>query len=197
MRKLIAITHVSVDGVMQGPGGTEEDSSNGFTDGGWAMAYGDDLATKILTDTIAGDYDLVLGRRTYDIFASYWPNHGDNPIGKKFNAAKKYVATRTLKNLYWQNSQTLGDDAVEGLQRLKTTGGPDLHLWGSSHLLQTLTAAEVVDEYRLWLYPIVLGKGKRLFENGLPKRGLTLVKSQSSPSGILFNTYRLAPKTGA
>jgi dihydrofolate reductase len=194
MRKLIAITQITVDGIMQGPGGPEEDPSNGFTHGGWAMSHGDDILHQVLHETVSGEFDLLLGRRTYQIFAGYWPKHDDNPIGKAFNRATKYVATRTLKQLDWQKSQRIGDDVVKELRRLKASAGPELHLWGSSNLLQTLIAAELIDEHRLWIAPVVLGQGKRLFENGVPPHGLALVETRSTTTGVLLNTYR--PKPG-
>ena len=190
VRNLIAITQVTLDGVMQGPGGPEEDPSNGFTHGGWAMRFVDDAAGKVIGDIIAGEFDLLLGRRTYDIWTSYWPHHDDNPIGKAFNKATKYVVTHRPGQLGWKSSQPIGGDIVEEIRRLKASDGPALHLWGSGQLLQTLMAAELIDEHRLWVFPIVLGKGKRLFENGLPPRDLSLVKTQSTPSGVLLNTYR-------
>ena len=177
---------------MQAPGGPEEDPSNGFTHGGWAMPFVDDVAGKVIGEIIGGEFDMLLGRRTYDIFASYWPNHGDNPIGKAFNEATKYVVTHRPGQLGWKTSQPIGGDVVAELRRLKTSAGPALHVWGSSELLQTLVAAELVDEHRLWVFPVVLGEGKRLFEIGVPPRGLTLVATQSTPSGVLVNTYRPA-----
>jgi dihydrofolate reductase len=192
MRRLIAITQVTIDGVMQAPGGPEEDVANGFTHGGWAMHFGDEVMMQALNETIAGEFDLLLGRKTYEIFASYWPNQGDNPIGKAFNRATKYVVTRTLERLDWKTSRRIGGSVVDDLGRLKATEGPDLHLWGSSALLQTLIASHLVDEYRLWIAPVVLGEGKRLFENGVPPRRLALVETKSTPSGVLLNTYRPA-----
>ena len=191
-RKLITITQVTLDGVMQAPGGPEEDPSNGFTHGGWAMPFLDDAGGQAIREIIAGEFDMLLGRRTYEIFAAFWPNHGDNPIGKAFNKATKYVVTRSLGQLDWENSQLIGGDVVGELRRLKASDGPALHVWGSSELLQTLIAAELVDEYRLWVFPLVLGEGKRLFENGVPPRGLTLVETRGTPSGVLVNTYHPA-----
>lgn len=190
MKKIIAITQVSVDGVMQAPGGPEEDPSNGFTHGGWAMPFVDQAANQVIDEIMAGEFDMLLGRRTYEIFASYWPNHGDNPVGKAFNKAVKYVVTHSLRQLDWKNSKHIGGDVVDELHRLKASDGPDLHIWGSSKLLQTLIAAELVDEYRMWVFPVVLGQGKRLFENSVQPRGLSLVATNSTPSGVLFNTYR-------
>ena len=177
---------------MQAPGGPEEDRRNGFTHGGWAMPFVDEAAKQVIGETIAGDFDMLLGRRTYEIFAGYWPNQGDNPIAKAFNKATKYVVTRTLDQLDWKPSQRIGGDVVPELRRLKAANGPALHVWGSSELLQTLIAADLVDEYRLWVFPVVLGQGKRLFENGVPPRGLSLVATRSTPSGVLLNTYRPA-----
>src|ERR1043165_6616670 len=129
MRKLIAITQVSLDGVMQGPGGPQEDPSNGFTQGGWAMSYIDSAAKDVIDELIGRDFDLLLGRRTYEIWTAYWPSHDDNPIGNAFNKATKYVATRTLDQLPWKSSRPLRD-AAGGLRELKASKGPELHLWG-------------------------------------------------------------------
>ena len=192
MRRIIAITQVTLDGVMQGPGGPKEDPRNGFTHGGWAMSFVDDAAGRVIDETIAGEFDMLLGRRTYEIFATYWPNQGDNPIAKAFNKATKYVVTHRPGQLGWKPSQPIGGDVVDELRRLKASDGSALHVWGSSEVLQTLIAAELVDEFRVWVFPLVLGKGKRLFENGVPPRGLTLVESCSTPTGVLLNTYRPA-----
>ena len=192
MRKLITITQVTLDGVMQAPGGPEEDPSNGFTLGGWAMPFVDDAAEQVINETISGEFDMLLGRRTYQIFAGYWPHQGDNPIAKAFNKATKYVVTRTLDRLDWTKSERISGDVVDEIRRLKGSPGPALHVWGSSELLQTLIGAALVDEYRLWVFPVVLGEGKRFFGNGLPPRGLTLVETRSTPSGVLLNTYHPA-----
>jgi dihydrofolate reductase len=193
MRKLIAITQVTVDGVMQSPGGREEDPENGFIHGGWAMPFFDDALGKVVIDeTIAGEFDMLLGRRTYNIFASYWPHQGDNPIAKAFSRATKYVVTRSLDRLDWKNSQRIGGDVVDEVRRLKASEGPELHIWGSSKLLQTLIASGLVDEYRLWVFPLVLGEGKRLFENGVPPGSFSLVETRSTTKGVLVNTYRPA-----
>jgi dihydrofolate reductase len=174
---------------MQAPGGPEEDPSNGFTHGGWAMPFVDEAASRVVGETIAGEFEMLLGRRTYEIFASYWPNQGDNPIAKAFNKATKYVVTRSLDRFGWERSQRIGGDVVEEVRQLKASDGPALQVWGSSEVLQTLIAAELVDEYRIWVFPLVAGEGKRLFENGVPPRGLTLVQTRSTPSGVLVTTY--------
>jgi dihydrofolate reductase len=190
MRKIIAITQVSIDGVMQAPGGPEEDPNNGFTHGGWAMTFMDDDSGRVIDELITRDFDLLLGRRTYDIWAGYWPHHGDNPIGEAFNRVTKYVVTHRPGDVGWEKSQPISGDIVKELRRLKTSTGPEFHLWGSSNLLQTLIAADLIDEHRLWIFPVVLGKGKRLFENGVPPRTMTLVDSSHTPSGVFINTYR-------
>jgi dihydrofolate reductase len=187
MRTIIAITQVTLDGVMQGPGGREEDPSNGFTQGGWAMPFLDDAMRQVIAETIAGEFDMLLGRRTYEIFAGYWPGQG-NEIGKAFDKATKYVVTRTLDRLDWKNSQRV--KGVDDVRRLKGSDGPPLHIWGSSQLLQALIAADLVDEHRLWVAPVVVGQGKRLFENRVPPRRLSLVATRSTPSGVVINTYR-------
>jgi dihydrofolate reductase len=192
MRKLIAITHTSVDGVLQAPGGPEEDPSNGFASGGWAASFRDEIGARAINEIMAGEFDLLLGRRTYDIFAGYWPNHDDNPIGKAFNKATKYVVSRSLKQLSWKNSQPIGGDVVDGIRQLKATDGPELHIWGSSELLQALIAADLIDEFRIWVFPVVLGQGKRLFGNGVPPRTLALVDTRRNSKGVLMNTYRPA-----
>ena len=191
MRKIIAITQVSLDGVMQAPGGPEEDRSNGFTQGGWAMPFVDEAAGKVIGEIMAGEFHLLLGRRTYDIWAGYWPHQGENFIAKAFNKATKYVVTRRDK-LDWKKSQRISGDVVGEIRRLKASNGPELHVWGSSVLLQTLIADDLIDEYRLWVFPVVLGKGKRLFESSVPARGFSLVSTGRTPSGVLFNTYRPA-----
>ena len=192
MRTIIAITQVTLDGVMQAPGGPEEDPRNGFTHGGWAMPFLDDAGSQAIGEIIAGEFDMLLGRRTYEIFAAYWPNQGDNPIAKAFNKATKYVVTRSLAQLDWEKSQHISGDVMDKVRRLKASDGPALHIWGSNELLQTLIAAELIDEYHIWVFPLVLGEGKRLFDNGVPPRGLALVETRSTPKGVLINTYRSA-----
>ena len=152
------------------------------------MRFGDDVMRQVIDETI-GEFDMLLGHRTYQTFAGYWPKQSGS-IAKAFNKATKYVVTRSLDRFDWKNSQHIGGDAVGEVRRLKTSDGPALHIWGSSELLQTLIAAELIDEYRIWVFPLVLGKGKRLFENGVPPRGLSLVATRSTPRGVLLNTYR-------
>ena len=192
MRKIISITQISLDGVMQAPGGPEEDPSNGFTHGGWAMPFADNDARQVIDEIISRKFDMLLGRRTYDIFAGYWPHHDDNSIGKAFNKATKYVGTHRFDELNWKGSKRVGGDVVTEFRQLKASDGPELHVWGSSELLQTLIAADLIDEYRFWVFPVVLGEGKRLFEKGVPPRRLTLVETGKRSSGVLINTYHPA-----
>lgn len=191
MRKIIAITQLTIDGVMQAPGGPEEDPTNGFNLGGWAMPFGDETLQQAINETMAGEFDMLLGRRTYEIFAGYWP-HKNGPIAKAFNKATKYVVTESLKQLDWKKSLQIAGNVVDEIRALKSSDGPELHVWGSSGLLQTLIAADLVDEYRFWIVPVVLGEGKRLFQNGVPPRVLSLVETRSTPKGVLMNTYRPA-----
>ena len=151
------------------------------------MPFGDEVLYQAIVEVIGGEFDMLLGRRTYEIFAGYWPNK-DNAIAKAFNKATKYVVTRSLNQLDWKRSLQLGGDVVEEVRRLKASDGPALHIWGSSELLQTLIAFELVDEYRMWVAPVVLGEGRRLFQNGVPPRALTLVETRSTPKGVLINT---------
>jgi dihydrofolate reductase len=155
------------------------------------MPFVDEAAQKVIDETISGQFDLLLGRRTYQIWVGYWP-HQDNSIGKAFNKATKYVVTRTLDQLDWKQSKRIGGGVVDELRKVKASDGPPLHLWGSSELLQTLIAADLIDEYRLWVFPVIVGNGKRLFEGGVPPRGFSLVASKSTPSGVLVATYRPA-----
>lgn len=190
MRKLIASTFASLDGVMQAPGGPTEDTTGNFTSGGWLFAFGDAGMDLSEAGFDGKDRDLVLGRKTYEIFEAYWPYQAeDNPIARTFNAAKKHVASRTLKSLHWNNSSILGGDIVSALIALKEEPGHDLQIIGSGNLIQTLQAASIIDEYNVWTYPVILGGGKRLFEIGAKSCALRLVASKVSASGVVMSTY--------
>lgn len=190
MRKLIASTFVSLDGIMQAPGGPDEDPTGGFAHGGWTFAYWDDAMDISGSGLDGKDRELVLGRRTYEIFAAYWPYQpADDPIAQTLNAAKKHVATRTLTTLDWHNSTLLKGDVVEAIEALKAQAGPDLQLIGSGDLIQTLQAAALIDEYNVWTYPVVLGSGKRLFGKQAKPTALRLVRSRVSASGVVMSTY--------
>ncbi len=190
MRKLIASTFTSLDGVMQAPGGPEEDPTENFTLGGWTFAFEDEAMDLSEAGFDGKDRELLLGRKTYEIFAGYWPHQPeDNPIARTFNAAKKHVASRTLKSLQWNNSSVLSGDIVSAITALKAQPGQDLQIIGSGNLIQTLQAATLIDEYHVWTYPVVLGGGKRLFENGARPCALRLVASKVSKTGVVMSTY--------
>ena len=191
MRRIISLMHVTLDGVVQGPGSPEEDPSGGFEHGGWSREYRDESIGRQILQMCSGELDLLLGRRTYEIWVDYWPKHDDNLIGRNFNAARKYVATNTLSELSWNNSEIVSRDLATRIREIKAMEGPEIHIWGSGELLQSLTAEGLVDEYRMFIYPVVLGQGKRMFEHGLPKSRLELASSEQGESGMLFSTYRL------
>jgi dihydrofolate reductase len=202
MRKITAATFVSLDGVMQAPGGPEEDPTGGFGFGGWTFPYFDEALGAAMDEVFARPFDLLLGRRTYDIFAAFWPYAGDGPdalIAEAFNRTTKYVASRTQRRFDWANSQWLGDDTVASLKKLKAGDGPDLLVQGSGDLLQTLLKHGLVDEFTVLVFPVLLGKGKRLFGDAIAPSGLKLVKSQPYPTGVIVATYRPdgAVKTGS
>jgi len=195
MRKLIASTFVSLDGIMQAPGGPEEDPTGGFAFGGWMFGYGDESMDISASGFDGKDRELVLGRRTYQIFEAYWPYQpDDHPIAKTLNAAKKRVASRTLTVLHWNISSLLHGDIVLAITALKAQPGPDLQVIGSGNLLQTLQAALLIDEYNVWTFPVVLGQGKRLFCETAKPSALRLVRSQVSSTGVVMSTY--APAGG-
>ena len=193
MRKLIASTMVSLDGVMQAPGGPEEDPAGGFTFGGWSFPFWDDAPDRDMRGLDGKDRDLVLGRRTYEIFEAYWPYQAaDNPIAQTLNAAKKHVASRTLKKTQWNNSTLLHGDVVAAVAALKSAPGLDLQIIGSANLIQTLQSARLIDEYNVWTFPVVLGRGKRLFEAGAKPGALRLAASLTSATGVVMSTYEQA-----
>ncbi len=189
MRKLVVSTFLTLDGVMQAPGGPEEDPTEGFTHGGWSVNYWDDLMGQAMGEAMSRPFDLLLGRKTYEIFAAHWPHATDEPGADVLNSATKYVASRTLDAAEWQNSILLEGDVAEAVARLKEEDGPEIQVHGSGNLIQTLLEHDLVDEYRLWIFPVVLGAGKRLFADGAIPSGLKLVDSKSSTTGVLIATY--------
>jgi dihydrofolate reductase len=190
MRRLIVSTFASLDGIMQAPGGPEEDTTGGFALGGWMFDYGDESTDIAAAGFDGKDRELVLGRRTYEIFEAYWPYQpDDDPIAKTFNAARKYVASRTLTMLQWNNSTLLRGDVVSAIIALKAPPGLDLQVIGSGNLIQTLQAASLIDEYNVWTFPVVLGRGKRLFSEAAKPSALRLVRAQVSTSGVVMSTY--------
>ena len=193
MRKLIVTTMLSLDGVMQAPGGPEEDDSGGFTHGGWSMPLWDDLLNEAKTAELSAPFDLLLGRRTYEIFAGYWPTAPDGGLGIPFNDATKYVASRSRLSLDWGPALQLEGDAAEGVAALKENDdGPELQVHGSGNLAQTLIRRGLVDEYHLMVFPLVLGQGKRLFADGTIPAALRLVDSKVSTTGVFVGTYEPA-----
>ena len=196
MRKIIVLEHISLDGVIQGPGGPDEDPSNGFAYGGWAAPYDDDIVGAAVQKQINAPLDLLLGRKTFDIWAAYWPQHGD--VWPSVNTATKYVASNTMTSHEWQPSVFLNGDIAEKVAKLKQEQGPDLHVWGSGELLQTLMKHDLVDVFWLMIYPITLGSGKRLFVDGAIPAAFKLTESTIGSSGVIIANYERAGaiKTG-
>ena len=194
MRRLVLNTFLTLDGVMQAPGGPEEDPTGGFTHGGWSANYWDDGMFQRMGEAMSTPFDLLLGRKTYEIFAAHWPYVTDDPFADILNSATKYVASRTLDTLEWQNSSLLDGDVAEQVARLKERDGPVIQVHGSSNLIQTLLERELVDEYRLWIFPVVLGTGKRLYADGTVPAGLKLVESTTSTTGVVITRYEPAGK---
>ncbi len=192
MRRLVVNTFLSLDGVMQAPGGPREDDSGGFALGGWSVNYWDERMGQVMAQAMSVPFDLVLGRRTYDIFAAHWPHAPEEAGGKPLNDATKYVASRGRPSLTWRESVLIEGDAAAGVAALKATDGPELQVHGSGNLLQTLIRHQLVDEYRLWIFPVVLGPGKRLFAEGAVPGALKLVSSTVSTTGVMMGTYEPA-----
>lgn len=192
MRKIIVLEFITLDGVIQAPGGPKEDTSGGFKFGGWTAPYFDDFAGKVMAEQMKEPFSLLLGRKTFEIFASYWPQHADGWPG--INEASKYVVSNTLSSSSWQNSIFLKGDVVEELKKLKKENGPDLQVYGSGNLVQTLLAQDLVDELWLKIFPITLGNGKHLFEKGTAPLAFKLIESKISPSGVIFANYKRSGK---
>jgi dihydrofolate reductase len=182
-------TFLTLDGVMQAPGGPEEDPSGGFEHGGWSFGYWEEEMQRAMGESMSKPFDLVLGRKTYEIFAAHWP-HSDDPFAEPLNRATKHVASSTLKELEWENSKLIEGELPEGVRALKAQDGPKLQVHGSANLIQTLMEHGLIDEYRLWVFPLVLGKGKRLFDGGTVPAGLELANSQVFSTGVIMATYR-------
>lgn len=191
MRKVIAATFISLDGVMQAPGGPDEDPTGGFGHGGWVFPYSDEETGKTLFEVFEKPFDLLLGRKTYEIFAAFWPYvEGDDPIANSFNNTTKYVATHGDARLKWNKSQSLGKDVVAAINELKVGEGPDLLIQGSGDLIQTLLRHRLIDEFKLMIFPLVLGDGKKLFAGGAVPATMKLLHTWSSPTGVIFATYQ-------
>ncbi len=196
MRKIIVLEFITLDGVLQAPGGPEEDTSGDFKYGGWTAPYFDDFSGKVMAEQMKEPFALLLGRKTFDIWARYWPQHADGWPG--VNAATKYIVSSSLKKHEWSNSVFINTNVVEELKKLKQEDGPDLKVYGSGNLVQTLLKNDLVDELWLKIFPITLGKGKRLFEDGTIPSAFTLVESKTSPSGVIIASFKRAGevKTG-
>lgn len=194
MRKLIVLSFITLDGVMQAPGGPEEDPTGGFQYGGWVFPYFDDFLGMVMDKQMNKAFDLLLGRRTYEIFAAHWPyvNTDGDPVAAGINKAKKYVASRTLTRLDWSNSELIKGDAAEEVKKLKEQEGPEIQVHGSAGLIQTLLKHDLVDELWLKIFPVTLGRGKRLFAEGTIPVGFKLLESEISPNGVIVANYARA-----
>ncbi len=197
MRKIIVLTFLSLDGVMQGPGGPTEDTSGNFTLGGWTVPYFDEYLGRVMAEQMDHPFDLLLGRKTFEIFASYWPQHEEEGAG--INKATKYVASNTLTEHEWKESVFLSGNVAEEIRKLKDGDGPELQVHGSADLIQTLLENDLVDEFWLKIFPVTLGMGKRLFDHGTISAAYTLADSKTSPSGVMVATLKRAGevKTGS
>lgn len=190
MRKIIVLEFITMDGVMQAPGGPEEDTSGNFKYGGWTAPYFDEMAGKEMDKQMKGEYDLLLGHKTYNIFAGYWPEHTET--WPQVNNIAKYVVSKTLKEPTWENTVVVKD--VKELKKIKEQGKRDLQVYGSDNLVQTLLRNDLVDELWLKIFPITLGSGKRLFDTGTIPASFTLIESKTSPNGVIFASYKRAGK---
>jgi len=197
MRKIITTTFITLDGVMQAPGGPEEDTADAFKYGGWQFGFdwgkeADEVMSKLIH---AAPFDLLLGRRTYDIWAAFWPNHKEEPnFGKPFDKAKKYVVAHKPFKLSWDNSQLITKDVVAEIKKLKDANGSDLWVWGSGNLIQTLLRNNLVDRMHLWTFPLTLGSGKKLFAEGTQPERFKVVESKITSTGVIIATYEPAGK---
>jgi dihydrofolate reductase len=188
MRKLIVLSFITLDGIMQAPGGPEEDPSDGFKYGGWSVGYFDESLGHIMAEQMGHPFDLLLGRRTYDIFAAYWPGVND-ATGLAINRATKYVVSRRPVSLEWKTTVPIDGDVVAKIKKLKGENGPELQVHGSGNLIQTLLKHDLVDEFWLKTFPVALGTGKRLFADGTMPSGFTMLESRITPSGVMVASY--------
>lgn len=187
MRKIVVLEHISLDGVIQAPGGPEEDTSGGFAYGGWISPYSDEISGSLLRKQMDSPFDLLLGRKTFEIWEPYWPQHAD--AWPNVNTATKYVSSNTRTSSQWQPSVFLNGDVADKVARIKQQQGPDLHVWGSGELLQTLMKHDLVDVFWLMIYPITLGNGKRLFANGTIPAAFKVTESTTTSKGVIVVSY--------
>ncbi|MEJ6392370.1 dihydrofolate reductase family protein [Gymnodinialimonas sp. 2305UL16-5] len=192
MRALAALSFVTLDGVMQSPSMPEEDTSGGFIEGGWAAPYWDQVMPHVERIAMAHPYDILFGRKTYDIFAGHWPNAPKSDLGDRLNAARKYVATSGSPPLTWENTRPLTGDIAAATTRLKAEDGPLLQIHGSAALIQTLQASDLIDEFRIWTFPVVVGAGKRLFEPSVTPRRYALRGAEALENGVTHHIFRRA-----
>ena len=190
MRKIVVLEHITLDGIIQAPGGPEEDTSGGFTRGGWISSYGDEIVGAALRRQMNSPFDLLVGRKTFEIWEPYWPQHPD--VWVNVNSATKYVASNTRTSSDWQSSVFLNGDVAERVAEIKKQPGPDLHVWGSGNLLQTLIKHDLVDTFWLMIYPITLGSGKRLFAEGTVPAAFKVTESLVGSSGVIVVNYERA-----
>lgn len=199
MRKVVVLSFISLDGVMQAPGGKEEDTSGGFKYGGWTFPLSDEVSGKMMIEQMSMPFDLLLGRKTYDIFAAYWPKQDpEHPVAKPFNKATKYVVSNESFEPDWVNTKVIYENCIEQIKDLKDSDGPMLQVHGSGNLIQTLLKNDLVDELWLKIFPVTLGSGKRLFAEGTIAAGFELTDSKTTPKGVIFANYKRAGdvKTG-
>jgi dihydrofolate reductase len=191
MRKLVVLSFISLDGVMQGPGGPGEDDSGGFKYGGWTVPYFDDELGRVMGQQMGHPFDLLLGHKTFDIFAGYWPKE-TGPVGDPINRATKYVVSHSAVKSNWEKTVPITGDVAARIKQLKAEDGPELQVHGSGNLIQTLLKHDLVDEFWLKIYPLVLGSGKRLFAEGTVPRSFGLVDGKITPAGIIIANYARA-----
>jgi len=196
MRKLVVGTFLTLDGVMQAPGGPDEDRDGGFEYGGWSVKYWDEMMGKLIVEQTMRPDALLLGRRTYEIFAAHWPRVTDpnDPVAAKLNTVRKYVASRTLHKAEWHNSSLLRGEVGDAVRRLKEQSGGEIQVTGSSNLIQTLLKHDLIDEFRLWIFPVSVGSGKRLFGDGTLPGAFRLVDAEVSTTGVVIHRYERAGK---
>jgi dihydrofolate reductase len=201
MRKIIVLSFITLDGVMQAPGGPEEDTSGGFSYGGWTVPYFDEFSGKVMNEQMARPFDLLLGRKTYDIFAGYWPHHNNenDPIASGINKAKKIVVSHSPLTSNWSGSVLLQGDVVKEIKKIKAQDGPELQVHGSGNMIQTLLKHDLIDEFWLKIFPLTLKTGKRLFAEGTIPANFKLIDVKISPRGVIFVNYERAGavKTGS